>query len=144
MSLVSNDETSANRKRVHIVKCGACRTEIRVNHLKQLLNHLGSAKHVAALESGHPPEHKVVTWIREHGDANMGVEMVLNAKGARAWNVNCGTCGTKLRGVTGVGSLEKHLHCVTHVSALESGRTRHLVALDSKTERPALRKRPRC
>jgi uncharacterized protein YecT (DUF1311 family) len=144
MSLVSNDEMTASGKRVHIVKCGACRKEIRAVQLKPLLNHIDSATHVAALESGREPEHKVVAWIRDHGDANkMGFEMVLNAKGKRTWNVDCGTCGKKLR-VTDVGHLEKHVDCATHVSAFKCGRTRHMAALDSKTERLALRKRPRC
>jgi DNA recombination-dependent growth factor C len=118
MTLVSNDEMTASGKRVHVVKCGACRTEIRAHQIKALLSHVNGATHVAALESGRAPESKVDAWIREHGDANkMGFEMVVNAKGARTWNVDCGTCGTKLRGIYGVGSLEAHVKSATHRSA---------------------------
>jgi uncharacterized protein YecT (DUF1311 family) len=117
MSLVSNDEISASGKCVHVVKCGACRTEIRATELRlfPLLNHVDSAKHVAALAFG--CAHKVEAWIREHGDAKMGVEMVLNAKGRRTWNVDCGTCGSKLRGIHSVGKLEAHVKTATHRSA---------------------------
>jgi hypothetical protein len=63
--------------------------------------------------------------MREHGDANnMGVEMVVNAKGARTWNVDCGTCFSKLHGITGVASLETHVKSATHRAALRSSRER--------------------
>jgi hypothetical protein len=135
ISLVSNDETTATRQRVHVVKCGACRMDIRAIQLNHLLNHVDSAAHVAALESGRAPEYKVNAWIREHGEANT-MSLVSNdemsASGNRVYAVKCGACSKEMR-VRGATHLQCHVDSATHVAALHS-----------KTERLALRKRPRC
>jgi hypothetical protein len=145
MSLVSTDEMTASGTRVHVVKCGACSKEIRVQELKTLLRHVDNATHVAALERG--PETKISAWIREHGGANTmslaSNEISAGGKRVRLHVVKCGTCSKDIR-VQYVSGLLRHVDCAAHVSALEPGLARHMAAPDVKTLRPAFRKRPRC
>jgi hypothetical protein len=124
MSLVSNDEVSAGGKPVHVVKCGACRTEIRVHNFKQLLDHVDASTHVAALASGRAPEHPIDAWIREHGGSNSMTVISNNEVGSTGkpiYTVSCRTCRTEIR-ATGVNHLLDHVDSAKHVAALESGR----------------------
>jgi hypothetical protein len=65
----------------------------------------------------------VLSWIRDHGDANkMSVVSndETNHRGKRVGVIRCGACGTTLR-VRGAACLQKHAVCAAHAAALEGG-----------------------
>jgi hypothetical protein len=135
MTLLSRDERTSSGARVHVVRCGTCSTDIRVTTMANLQIHLDSAAHVSKLQSGRAPETKVVAFIREHGDAN---NMTLLSSDERTncvrgrWVVRCGACNVDLSADS------------AHQLLLHTGCGRHIAALAPKSERPPLRKRPRC
>jgi rRNA maturation endonuclease Nob1 len=76
---------------------------------------------VAEVALGDAPESKVVTWIREHGDANKMTVVSndeRNGSGVRVWVIRCGACDTVVR-ATGATNLQRHAATAVHAAALD-------------------------
>jgi predicted metal-binding protein len=132
MALLSIGEVASKRHRMHVVRCGTCQMELRVQDLSVLRKHIDSAAHVSAIQSGRAPETKVDTWIHEHGDAHKMTLLSIVQAVRSIWVVRCGACNMVLRLYS------------AHELLLHAGCRRHIAALASKSEGPPLRKRPRC
>jgi hypothetical protein len=122
MTVVSNDEINGRRRRVWVIRCGACDTVIRVTGAANLQKHATCAAHAAAVDPAHAPASVVATWLREHGEANTMtvVSNELNGGAKRVWCIRCDAC-EKLVRFKRVRNLQSHANCAAHLAALESG-----------------------
>jgi phage FluMu protein Com len=129
--------------RVWNIDCDACDAKLwRVRSMRNLEDHVKSAKHVNAMSAGEDPatrvvlrprtrKNKLAEWLQEHAAGHrMRCEEGVNKRGDRVWNIHCDACGTKLSMVSGVARLELHLQSAKHVNAM------------SATEGPASRSTP--
>jgi hypothetical protein len=93
MTLVSNDEFNSAGRRVSVVRCGVCGTDINGTSATHFRKHADGATHAAALHPDTAAESKPAAWLREHGPANQ-MTLVSNdefrASGVRVWVLRCG------------------------------------------------------
>jgi hypothetical protein len=124
MTAVSNDEIRRGGDRLWVIRCDACGVTLRLNSVNQLQRHAAAAVHTTAVNTARLPESKVVTWIREHGDANK-MTLVSNDErsrgGIRVWVIRCDACGMTLR-LRGPKDLQKHTDCAAHTAAVNTAR----------------------
>jgi hypothetical protein len=126
---------NARGSRAWIVDCDACGSTLsRVGIIRDLMQHLKSAKHVNALPGDEDPDKRVVRhlrksglddWLQQHAAGHMMrfTELVDNP-GRRAWNVECDACSSTMRRVTAVTVLGLHFMTATHIAAKLSSSSR--------------------
>jgi hypothetical protein len=120
MTLISNDNVDARGKRLWVIHCGACGTELRGKGADNFQHHADSATHAAALQSGCAVVSKLAVWIRDHGPGNQMtlVSSEVDSSGRSKSVVRCGACSTDLRGCS-AADFQRHADSAAHAAALE-------------------------
>jgi hypothetical protein len=123
MTLVSSDEVNSTGRRVLLLRCSACGTDIRGSCVTKFQQHANSAAHAAALHPGCRAESKPTAWLRDHGPLNQ-MTFVSNdnfrACGQRVWVIHCGVCDADITGDS-VRNFRKHANSAAHAAALHPG-----------------------
>jgi hypothetical protein len=115
-------------RRAWNVECDACgMTLSSVKSISEFARHLKTVKHVNAISADEDPATRVVqwrntnkvdAWLQAHAVGHrMRFTEVVGKRGARGWNVVCGTCCSALHHVRAVTTLKRHLQSAVHLGA---------------------------